>query len=40
MIQRILKIDRSGVFDGSGKPDSLVTTSALVDVWQGADPDR
>ncbi|MGD2116443.1 MAG: tRNA (adenosine(37)-N6)-threonylcarbamoyltransferase complex ATPase subunit type 1 TsaE [Acidobacteriota bacterium] len=33
MIQRIVKVDRSGVFDGSGKLDSLVTKAAFVDVW-------
>jgi hypothetical protein len=32
VIQRIVKVDRSGVFDGSGKLDSLVTNAAFVDV--------
>jgi hypothetical protein len=30
-IQRIIKVDRSGVSDGSGKFDTVVTSSAFVD---------
>jgi hypothetical protein len=32
VIQRIVKVDRSGVSDGSGKLDSLVTNPVFVDV--------
>jgi hypothetical protein len=31
-IQRIIQVDRSGVPDGSGRPDSLVTSPLFVDV--------